>query len=69
MLLPVLPAQLRQACARPVALPDRALSQTEVEQLWTRDRAALVKCGVSQAALLAAYEALATGLAAAERRR
>jgi len=67
VLLPSLPAQLRQACARPVELPDRALSQGEVEQLWTVDRAALVKCGVGQAALVAAYQALAAGLAAADR--
>lgn len=31
-------------CALPVALPDRALSDREVEVLWGRDRSALREC-------------------------
>lgn len=39
---PVLPApSLTQPCAGPVALPDRALPDQEVEILWGRDRATI----------------------------
>jgi zona occludens toxin (predicted ATPase) len=37
-------------CAAPVDLPERALSDRDVEVLWGRDRSALRECG----ALLAA---------------
>lgn len=33
------------ACAAPVALPDRALTQAEAEIYWGRDRTALRACG------------------------
>lgn len=54
MLLPELPASIG-GCPRPVALPDRALTQAEVETLWARDRAALVSCGWKRDALVAFY--------------
>ena len=38
------PPSLLVPCDRPVILPDRALSDREVELLWGRDRAALVAC-------------------------
>lgn len=31
-------------CARPASLPDRALSDRDVEILWGRDRRALLDC-------------------------
>jgi hypothetical protein len=42
---PVPPPSLVAPCARPVALPDRGLSQAEVEVMWGRDRSALRTCG------------------------
>ena len=53
---PVLPPQasLMQPCAAPVPLPDRALSDQEIEVLWGRDRSALRDCAARQAALTAA---------------
>lgn len=60
--LPALPAGVAR-CERPLALPDRALSRAEVEQLWARDRAALSRCGLSLAAVLAFYEDLGQRLA------
>ena len=38
------PPSLLIPCERPVSLPDRALSDRDVELLWGRDRAALVAC-------------------------
>jgi hypothetical protein len=58
---------MRQDCGRPVPLPDRQLTQREVETLWAADRGALLKCGVSKAGLVTYYQALAGGLAAANR--
>lgn len=39
------PASLVAPCPRPVLLPERALSQVEVERFWGRDRSALRACG------------------------
>ena len=39
------PPSLIAPCRAPVALPDRGLSQGEVETLWGRDRSALRECG------------------------
>lgn len=66
ILLPALPAGLRQACAHPVPLPATPLTQREVETLWAADRAALVRCGLSLGALVTYYQALAATLGAAE---
>lgn len=49
------PAQLTRSCPRPVDLPDRPLSQLEVEELWIRDRQALINCGLSKDALARYY--------------
>lgn len=49
------PAQLTRSCPRPVDLPDRALSQVEVEELWIRDRQALINCGLSKDAVVRYY--------------
>lgn len=42
---PPVPPSLLAPAAAPVALPDRALAQAEVEILWGRDRTALRQCG------------------------
>lgn len=58
------PPELTGICAQPVPLPERELTQAEVEEYWLRDRAALVECGVTKAALLRYYrnrDALLTG--------
>lgn len=42
---PPLPASIAAPCEPPVTLPERALSDQEVEVLWGRDRRALRACG------------------------
>jgi len=44
-------AALTEPCSPPVALPDRALTQAEVEVRWARDRVDLLDCGKRHAAL------------------
>ena len=41
-----------QKCQRPVKLPDRELTQVEVEKYWLKDRKALIQCGVTKEALI-----------------
>ena len=55
--LPIIPASLTQ-CARPVTLPVAALSASDVERYWARDRVALLKCGANLAALDRFYDDL-----------
>lgn len=50
------PAALAARCATPVRLPERELTQAEVEEYWLRDRQALIECGVSKDALLRYYQ-------------
>jgi len=38
------PPSLLVQCAAPVRLPERALTQAEVETFWGRDRTALRRC-------------------------
>lgn len=38
------PEEAKEACEKPVALPDRAISQKEATSLWGRDRGALIEC-------------------------
>lgn len=66
--LPALSANLTH-CDRPTSLPQGGLSRAEVEQLWARDRAALVKCGLTLDALVAFYEDLGQRLGAANLRK
>ena len=42
---PPLPPSLLVPCDAPVELPERALSDQEIEVLWGRDRRALRECG------------------------
>ena len=51
LLKPRPPASMTTPCAGPVALPERALTDAEVEVLWGRDRTALRACGERHAAL------------------
>jgi len=44
------PVELRIPCEPPVTLPDRELSQNEVEKYWSGDRGELSKCGARHAA-------------------
>lgn len=50
------PASLTSACTGPVALPDAALNQAQVEEAWARDRAALLACNERRAGLARFYE-------------
>ena len=36
---------LTEPCKPPIELPNRALTQVEVETLWRQDRANLIACG------------------------
>jgi hypothetical protein len=38
------PAELLRHCKLPVKLPERGLTQADVEKLWGTDRASLVRC-------------------------
>jgi hypothetical protein len=44
-------ASLTLACGAPVLLPERALSDRDVEIYWGRDRRALRECGSRHSAL------------------
>lgn len=46
------PASLTQPCPRPVLLPDRELTQAEVEDYWLRDRRNLLNCRSRHAGLV-----------------
>ena len=45
-------------CARPVRLPERKLSQADVEKYWSRDRANLVRCAGEKAEVVRYYDDL-----------
>jgi hypothetical protein len=64
--LPALPTRLTQVSCVPVTLPQKALTKAEVEKLWARDRATLVKCGYSLGGLEAFYVDLQHKLASAK---
>ena len=40
-----LPPSLVARCDKPVVLPERDLTRSEVTRWWAQDRAALVRCG------------------------
>lgn len=48
---PAPPPSLTLACAAPVALPERAMSDRDVEIFWGRDRTALRACAERHGAL------------------
>lgn len=51
------PAQARVACAQPVTIPDRAITEAEATGFWGRDRGALRICEQRRAAAIAAIDA------------
>ena len=61
ILLPPLPQSVK-SCERPLLLPETALTRSQVEQLWARDRSNLVKCGATLETLITHYDALASDL-------
>lgn len=54
---PDLPPSLTATCAAPTRLPERQLSDQEVEVYWGRDRSALRACQSKHAGLVSAIEA------------
>lgn len=50
------PAALAAACARPVELPEGAMSAGAIERYWARDRAALAACASRHAAAMLFYD-------------
>ena len=66
--LPALPTKFTQTTCAPSTLPNKALTKAEVEKLWARDRATLVKCGYSLGGLTAFYVDLSHRLSAAKQR-
>lgn len=66
--LPALPTKYLKTSCVPVVLPKRALTKAEVEKMWARDRATLVKCGYSLGGLTAFYVDLSHRLSAAKQR-
>lgn len=51
--------RLLEPCAAPAVLPDRALTQAEVERWWGRDRTTLRDCAGRQALLVSWARAMA----------
>ncbi|MCT4557364.1 MAG: hypothetical protein N4A61_04815 [Pelagimonas sp.] len=39
------PVKAADPCAKPVQIPDRWLTDRDIEQLWSRDRRELLGCG------------------------
>lgn len=66
--LPALPVKFTQVSCSPTTLPKKALTKAEVEKLWARDRALLVKCGYSLGGLEAFYIDLRQKLQGAKQR-
>lgn len=53
-------------CARPVELPNSALTQEQVERLWSRDRESLIECGMNLTGTVYLYQDLARTFAEAK---
>ena len=56
------PDELHNPCAKPLRLPERELTQAEVESFWLRDRENLIACGLDKEALLEFYLTRDAGL-------
>lgn len=50
------PSEFTQPCSRPVKLPERPLTQLEVETNWIEDRGRLISCAERHEAIVAFYE-------------
>ena len=55
---PAISPEARQPCAKPVAVPDRDLTEKETFTGWNRDRSELVACETRRAAAIAAVDAV-----------
>lgn len=49
------PSGLTDLCSRPVLLPNRELTQREVEAYWITDRERLIRCGYKLQQLIEFY--------------
>jgi hypothetical protein len=49
------PPKLTTECAKPSLLPERELTQKEVEFYWINDRENLIRCGIQLADLVSFY--------------
>jgi hypothetical protein len=47
-----IPPKYKKACAKPGELPDRDLTQAEVERYWGKDRAGLINCAATKQGLV-----------------
>jgi hypothetical protein len=56
------PPRIAARCANPVQLPDGDLTAIQVEALWAKDRAALVRCGLTKQQLHQFYDTQQTAL-------
>lgn len=65
---PSIPAAARQACAAPVQLPDRQLSELEAATHWNRDRTALQVCETRRASAVSAVDDAASRATANNKR-
>ncbi len=54
---PVIPAEARVPCAKPVQTPDRRITAAEVKNYWDRDRSHLEICEQRRSAAVNAVEA------------
>jgi len=57
-----MPAPIVRETPRPALIPVGPISQAQTEQLWGRDRAALLSCAAEKGAALDFYDQLAAGL-------
>lgn len=48
-------------CNGPLLLPDRKLSQVEVERYWAKDRASLIVCRDEKGTLVSYFNSLQSG--------
>lgn len=53
---PALTEEMRKACARPVAIPKRRLTERDVTSLWGVDRRELVACAERHGAVMGALK-------------
>lgn len=49
------PLEFSQQCSRPVDLPNRELTQSDVETYWITDRSELISCGERHQAIVDFY--------------
>lgn len=50
------PSEFTRPCPRPVKLPERPLTQLEVETNWIEDRGRLISCSERHGALVEFYQ-------------